>query len=307
MAAIESATVNNSPSNYARLRCQLMHPRFGRVYKSARLRRVPGLESGLRRWERSVHSRSPEASWFWDHYDFAPRQIVEFCEPRGVTLRAARIADVGCGDGLMALGLAHLVQPAALVGFDVVPTDVGGLCRQLKLEGIAEELPATLHFRLSEPTELPAEDGVFDFVYSWSAFEHIAEPLSVLSEIRRILHPAGTFFLQLWPFYHSAKGSHLWDWFGADFHHLTERESTIVQQMRTSSRHPRGWTDYMIDEFEHLNRITVTQLQEVILAAGFVPRWLELISTPSYLTPELRRYNWTDLGIGGIKLLATPG
>jgi hypothetical protein len=43
-----------------------------------------------------------------------------------------------------------------------------------------------------------------------------------------------------------------------------------------------------------------------MLAAGFVVRRLELLTSPSRLTPELGRYSWLDLGVGGIKLIATP-
>jgi hypothetical protein len=61
----------------------------------------------------------------------------------------------------------------------------------------------------------------------------------------------------------------------------------------------------MAREFQHLNRITVDELQRSMLAAGFVVRRLELLTSPSQLTPELERYSWLDLGISGIKLIAT--
>jgi hypothetical protein len=58
----------------------------------------------------------------------------------------------------------------------------------------------------------------------------------VLDEVRRILRPDGHFFLQLWPFYHSAKGSHLWQWFDEDFHHLLANERDIVAQVAADDR-----------------------------------------------------------------------
>ena len=42
------------------------------------------------------------------------------------------------------------------------------------------------------------------------------------------MKPDGFFFLQLWPFYHSARGSHLWDWFDDPFLNLTQPEDEIV-------------------------------------------------------------------------------
>jgi len=248
----------------------------------------------------------PEARWFWDHYETAVDEIVQFCEPRGAALRGAEIADIGCGDGIMALGLHQRVAPRRLVGFDVVPTDLGVLRQKARQAAVADELPAGLSFVASGPTSIPAPEGSFDFVYSWSAFEHIADPLGVLREIRRILRPEGSFFLQLWPFYHSAQGSHLWDWFPGEHHHLLESREEIVAKLEQSDRHSPEWTQYMRREFEHLNRLTLGELQRSLLASGFSVRWLELISGPTYLAPELARYAWTDLAVGGVKLLAVP-
>jgi ubiquinone/menaquinone biosynthesis C-methylase UbiE len=163
-----------------------------------------------------------------------------------------------------------------------------------------------LSFQRSEITRLPAEDGAFNLVFSWSAFEHISRPSDVLSEIHRILAPGGAFFLQLWPFYFSAKGSHLWEWFPEDYHHLQRTESEIVKELHASDLKPADWTQMMAREFQHLNRVTVDELQRSMLAAGFVVRRLELLTSPSRLTPELGRYSWLDLGVGGIKLIATP-
>lgn len=261
-----------------------------------------------RRRPRSVDRREndPESKWFWDHYEVAAREIFDFCDGGGVTLADKRIADVGCGDGIMALGLCRMVRPQRLVGFDVVPTNSEQLLSRSRSEGVGTSLPEALEFRTSSADAIPAEENDFDFVYSWSAFEHIADPGAVLEEIHRILRPDGHFFLQLWPFYFSAKGSHLWEWDSQDFHHLIRPQAEIVAELRASDRHPEGWTEYMSREFEHLNRVTVDELQRAVMAAGFDVRKLELLTHAAHLGPELSRYSWTDLGIGGIKLIATP-
>ena len=271
-----------------------------RRYRNA-LRRIP-----RGRGQRVRDGGSPESQWFWDHYEFAANEIISFGEGCGLSLQGCDVADIGCGDGIMALGIAHRARPRTLVGFDVVPTNVDALATRSRAERVADTLPPELEFRESAPTTIPAPDGAFDFVYSWSAFEHITDPLGVLREIRRIVRPTGNFFLQLWPFYRSAKGSHLWEWFEEDFHHLTGDEREIIEQMRTSGRHSEEWTDYMTREFEHLNRVTLDQLQRAVLLAGLDVRRLELLSSPIVLPPELGRYSWADLAIGGIKLLASP-
>ena len=122
--------------------------------------------------------------------------------------------------------------------------------------------------------------------------------------MRRILRPGGVLFLQLWPFYFSERGSHLWDWFPQPHHHLLEHPREIVEQMLASDVHDPGFTRYMADEFERLNRITVEQLHRSLLAAGFRVARVELMTGAVQLPPELSRHALADLAISGIKLLA---
>jgi hypothetical protein len=46
-------------------------------------------------------------------------------------------------------------------------------------EGVDTNLPAGLEFRKSQPSRLPAEDHSFDVLFAWSAFEHVADPVSL--------------------------------------------------------------------------------------------------------------------------------
>ena len=190
--------------------------------------------------------------WFWQHYEQAAVEIIDFLRQGGVTLRSKTVADIGCGDGIMALGVVHHSSPARLVGFDVNPTDLDHLSRRADEEGVRRRgLPPQLSFAESSPEHLPAGDAEFDVAYTWSAFEHIANPIAVLNETRRVLKRNGTLFLQLWPFYFSERGSHLWEWFPAPFHHLMESSEQIVDSMRRSAVASHEWTEYMIREFEN--------------------------------------------------------
>lgn len=259
----------------------------------------------LRRRAPETQTRSPESQWFWDHYEWAAGEIVDMFAGQEISLAGRRVADVGSGDGIMALGLCQKAKPARLTGFDVRLTDSANLLRRATEEGVATELPPELEFRESTPEKTSAQDGEFEIAYSWSAFEHIADPTAVLSEIRRILTPTGTFMLQLWPFYLSARGSHLWEWFPDEFHHLRSAPADVAAELRASSTHPER-TAYMADEFDHLNRITLAGLQRAVLASGFDVRRLELITLPTALTPDIGWYSWADLAVSGIKLIATP-
>jgi ubiquinone/menaquinone biosynthesis C-methylase UbiE len=244
--------------------------------------------------------------WFLEKYNRAVDEIVAFCADCAVPLEGIDVADVGCGEGSMALGFLNRVHPRRVVGFDTVATDTGELLDRARTLGLVQTLPSALEFRRSQPTQLPAEAGEFDFVYSWSAFEHIADPVLVLREIHRILRPNGCFFLTLWPFYFSPKGSHLWQWFDQDFHHLLDQERDIVAQVAASDRQPREWAEHMTHEFERLNRITTDELQRAVLAAGFDVARVDLETSPVLAPSSLSRYSWADLAISGIKLLARP-
>jgi SAM-dependent methyltransferase len=255
----------------------------------------------------TVAARTPESQWFWEHYDEAARQVLEAFQSEGLSVSGKMVADIGCGDGFTDLGILHKARPHRLVGFDVNLTNREYLQRRAHEEGVDVVDLGGLDFERSTTTSIPAEDGTFDFAFSWSAFEHISRPVEVLTEIKRILSPGGAFFLQLWPFYHSSKGSHLWEWFPEDHHHLQRAECDIVEELVGSDLKPSDWTHMMSREFQHLNRITIDELQRSMLAAGFVVRRVELLTGATRLTPELARYSWLDLGIGGIKLIATPG
>ena len=258
------------------------------------------------RLRRRRRADTPEATWFWDHYEYAAKEVVAWLDAGGVPLAGREVADIGCGDGIIDLGVVHRGGPARLVGFDVNPVDTGHLLRRAREEGVADELPPSLEFRVSDARAIPAEDAAFDVVITWSAFEHVAEPVSVLREARRILRPDGVLFLQLWPFYYSERGSHLWDWFPDGFHHLTQHEDEIREGMGVASPDADGHAQYMFREFRHLNRITVDELQRALLAAGLSVRKFELMTGSVHVPDELARYPLSQLGISGVMLLASP-
>jgi ubiquinone/menaquinone biosynthesis C-methylase UbiE len=257
--------------------------------------------------QRSGHSHDKSTAWFWDHYDQAAGEIVSFLDGLGVSLEGRRVADVGCGDGIMALGLFNRARPAELIGYDVNLTDTQDLLRRARAQRVVQTLPHGLRFEMSENTRIPAADSWFDVVYTWSAFEHIAKPAAVLSEIRRILKPEGVLFLQLWPFFYSERGSHLWDWFPEGFHHLLEDEDEIVESMRREAIADRDRTEYMATEFRNLNRITLDELGADLANTGLTVVALEPLAHRVLIPRGLAtRHSLSALGIAGVKLVAVP-
>jgi SAM-dependent methyltransferase len=179
---------------------------------------------------------------------------------------------------------------------------VDALLRSAQAAGVADELPGELSFAPSEIDRLPAPDDFFDVLVSWSVFEHVSEPVRMMSEVVRVLKPGGTLFLQLWPFYYSEHGGHLWPHYEEPFPHLLYNDSAIEDHIR--GRRATDPTREGLDEFRSLNRITVDQLQRAMLAAGLRTAKLELLSNAVYIPSQLSHLPLSEVGIAGVKLLA---
>lgn len=246
------------------------------------------------------------SAWFAEHYIDAADQVIEFLGGDNLSLTGKDVADVGCGDGIIDLGVAQKAEPRAMVGFDIVPTDPAWLLRRAREEGVAEELPAALEFRTCDPLTLPADDSSFDFVFTWSAFEHVEEPVAVFREIRRVLRPTGVLMLQIWPLYHSEHGAHLWQCIPDSYVHLYRSPADIEAEVRATTKHTPEEIDEFLEVFATLNKVTLDDLQRAMLVASLRVAKLEIQSEAVHLPPELARRSLSQLGISGVKLLAVP-
>jgi ubiquinone/menaquinone biosynthesis C-methylase UbiE len=250
--------------------------------------------------------RAARKQWFRDHYETAAGEVEAFLGSTGVDLAGKEIADVGCGEGITDLGLVHRVRPRRLVGFDLNPVDPARLLLAAREARVCSELPNELEFVVSAPAALPAPDDAFDVVITWSAFEHVEQPVSLLDEIRRVLRPDGVLFLQLWPFYYSEQGSHLWHWFPEGYANLRYTEDEIARRLRSDEVTHPDWIEHRLVDNRTLNRITLDELHRSLLAAGFYVAKAELVTSSAHLTKELNRFPLGDLLVGGVKLVARP-
>jgi 2-polyprenyl-3-methyl-5-hydroxy-6-metoxy-1,4-benzoquinol methylase len=250
------------------------------------------------------HERKSAQGWFTDHYIDAADQILGFIASSGLGIGGREVADVGSGDGIIDLALATRGAPTRLVGYDVSPTDAGELERAARAAGF-EGRSENLSFAESGVDSIPAADESFDVVVTWSVFEHVSEPLAMFKEIRRILRPDGFLFLQLWPFYYSDHGGHLWLTHGGGFPHLLSPDDEIIASLEgktgTDARRPAD------DEYLSLNRFTLNELGALMREAGLSVRRAELISETVNIPEELSdEVPLTDLLTSGVKLLAVP-
>jgi SAM-dependent methyltransferase len=247
---------------------------------------------------------APPKVWWDAHFESATSQVLDFLGGDNISLEGKRVADVGCGDGIIDLGLTLRGRPARLVGFDVLTTDVDELARLAKEHADIDALPDNLFFATSEERRIPAEEHSFDVVVSWSAFEHIADPVAVLTEIRRILTHHGVLFIQLWPFYDAAHGTHLVDWFPEGFaqHRYTDEEIAA----RVRSRGDQELGARLIDIYRTLNKITLDDLGAALREAGFRVVKIALDAEQVHLPEEVAHLPLSQVAVSGVKLLAIP-
>jgi SAM-dependent methyltransferase len=242
--------------------------------------------------------------WFLDHVEKPAKEIEEFLSGTSVSLAGARVLDVGCGDGFIDLGVIKTFSPSLLVGTDLFPVDIDDLTR-LSRTYLESDLPDCLKFSECSETTLPFPDASFDIVMSWSVFEHVSDPVAVLREIRRVLRPGGYMFLQIWPLFHSQRGSHLWKWYPNGWEHLEKSNSELQTAISSQLSQTPELLDSTLVDLSTLNRLTLDQLQDSISAAGMNVRRVALQADTIDIPQSLLRYRLADLAVSGVKILAS--
>jgi SAM-dependent methyltransferase len=253
--------------------------------------------------------------WFFRHFDHAALVVTDYLLKRHPLLQG-RILDVGCGDGIIDLGIFLRTQPEELVGID----PFRGFER---LPGMlaANHLPADvledalnegrLQFRAEDANAVPYADDYFDVVVSWGSLEHIAGGYGrALKEIRRVLKKDGLLFIHP-GLYYGALGNHLGEFFDDPFIHLKLppeqlREAVLKAEPQRMDRagHVATPEEYW-QWFTELNPIRVADFERELRELGFEPWRVALRSSDLVeYTPELQAYPMQDLATAELYLSA---
>ena len=105
-----------------------------------------------------------------------------------VTLRGARVLDIGCGGGLLSEALAK--EGADVTAIDLAPE----LVKVARLHGL--ESGVTVDYRVQAAEDLAAEQpGSFDVVTCMEMLEHVPDPGAIIAACHRLLKPGGQLFL----------------------------------------------------------------------------------------------------------------
>jgi SAM-dependent methyltransferase len=97
-----------------------------------------------------------------------------------------RLIDVGCGPGTITVGLAQVVAPGEVLGVDFAPEMIEQARSLAK-----EKRISNVRFEVARAEDLPVADESCDAAFEHTLLEHVANPLRVLREMRRVLKPGG--------------------------------------------------------------------------------------------------------------------
>ena len=101
-------------------------------------------------------------------------------------LAGASLLDVGCGPGNITADLARRVTKGSVIGIDRSAEVVARA---------ADEYPVstypTLSFREGDVYHLGFADETFDVLYVHQVLQHLSDPVAALTEMHRVLKPAG--------------------------------------------------------------------------------------------------------------------
>lgn len=92
------------------------------------------------------------------------------------------ILDVGCHAGLFTQKVLNKSGSTKVYGVDISP----------KAIALAKKRIPFGHFQVADAHNLPYQSNFFDAVFCLEVLEHIDDPVTVISEIRRVLKKKGT-------------------------------------------------------------------------------------------------------------------
>lgn len=104
--------------------------------------------------------------------------------------RGARVLEIGCGLGTMAMNWAR--NGVELTAVDLNPTSIAQTRRRFELMGLGGRI------ELMDGRHLDLPDAHFDYVYSWGVLHHSPDLGQSLKEMMRVLKPGGEYGVMLY-------------------------------------------------------------------------------------------------------------
>ena len=93
------------------------------------------------------------------------------------------LLDLGCGPGTITAEFADRVAPGRVVGVDASAEVIARAASEFQRDN--------LEFLVGSAYALPFDDDTFDVVHTHQVLQHVADPVAVLREMRRVAKPGG--------------------------------------------------------------------------------------------------------------------
>lgn len=177
------------------------------------------------------------------------------------------ILDFGCSSAIAALRFAIECPGVTVKACDIDDRYFARVYNFARRELSLCKLPDNLEVSICKDGRIPF-DCKFDLIYSWSAFEHINRNLieGVIDDIKSKLADDGFLFVQIYPFYFSARGGHFAvnSIFDEPWTHLSMQHDDLKKAVLEHENYDGYWETY-----EALNRITARELCGKFEESGF--------------------------------------
>jgi ubiquinone/menaquinone biosynthesis C-methylase UbiE len=168
---------------------------------------------------------------------------------------AESLLDIACGMGYDSIAWARCGKKVTGIDFNTgLLTEAARLAANEGLE---------IEFTAANATQLPFENGTFDFCISENLFEHVPNWQQIVSEANRVLREGGVFFVRtsnrICPFTYEINHMYFYPWLP---------EAIKRPFMRWIQRNKPGWINY--SRFPAVNWFTPRSLAKALRAHGFV-------------------------------------
>lgn len=134
-----------------------------------------------------LHEHVP-ANWYFDSLKKDKLQRfwhkTRFREVSKIATQADLVLDVGCADGVFSNVIFKKVEPNKFIGLDVVKTSIDWAKKHWAVN-------KKMRFVVGDAHKLPFEANSFDGVFCLEALEHVADPIKVFKEFKRVMKRQG--------------------------------------------------------------------------------------------------------------------
>jgi len=161
--------------------------------------------------------------------------------------RDARVLEVGCGMGTMAMHWAN--QGARIVACDLNPVAVAQTRQRFRL------FDRTVRVAQADGGGLPFPDGSFDYAYSWGVLHHSPKLDASIAELCRVVRPGGEVGVMLYN-RHSLRQWYLVEYLEG----LLHGESRFLSPLALASRYSDGGVE---EGNPHTWPVTAPEMREL--------------------------------------------